>query len=80
MKRLMYLADLYETYMNSGCVFDSANTQRLLDDMDEVDRAALDFDVRRIDWRRYIQDIHLPGLRRHVLRDGRGRTAVRSNV
>ena len=47
MKRLMYLADLYETYMNGGCVFDTTNTQRLLDDLDEADRAALDFDVRR---------------------------------
>jgi fatty acyl-CoA reductase len=80
MKRLLYLADLYETYMNGGCVFDTSNTLRLLDDIDESDRAALDFDVRRIDWRSYIQDVHLPGLRRHVLREGRGRTAVGSHA
>ena len=80
MKRLLYLADLYETYMNGGCLFDTANTQRLLDDMNPSDRAALDFDVRRIDWRHYIQDVHLPGLRHHVLGGGRGRTAVRSHV
>jgi nucleoside-diphosphate-sugar epimerase len=70
MKRLLYLADLYETYMRAGCVFDTTNTQRLLDDLDEADRAALDFDVRRIDWRAYLQEIHIPGLRRHVLREG----------
>ena len=81
MKRLIYLADLYETYMNAGCVFDTSNTQRLLDDLDEGDRTALDFDVRRIDWRSYIQDVHIPGLRRHVLReDGRARTEVRGRV
>lgn len=79
MKRLMYLADLYETYMNSGCVFDTANTQRLLEGMHESDRIALDFDVRRIDWRHYIQDVHLPGLRHHVLRDARARVAVRTH-
>ncbi|MEZ5293657.1 MAG: SDR family oxidoreductase [Vicinamibacterales bacterium] len=66
-KRLLYLADLYETYMNTPCVFDTANTQALLDDLDESERAALDFDVRRIDWRSYLQDVHIPGLRRHVL-------------
>lgn len=66
-KRLMYLADLYETYMNTPCVFDTANTQRLLDGLPASDRAMLDFDVRRIDWRAYIQDVHIPGLRRHVL-------------
>ena len=32
-------------------------------------RAMLDFDVCHIDWPAYLQDIHIPGLRRHVLRD-----------
>jgi thioester reductase-like protein len=76
-KRLLYLADLYGGYANVGYVFDTANTQRLLDDLDEPDRALLDFDVRHIDWRSYIQDVHIPGLQRHVLReDTRGRTTV----
>jgi nucleoside-diphosphate-sugar epimerase len=70
MKRLMYLAELYESYMNINCVFDTSNTQQLLDELHEADRAALDFDVRGIDWRSYLQDIHFPGLRRHVLREG----------
>jgi nucleoside-diphosphate-sugar epimerase len=75
-KRLLYLADLYETYMHAGCVFDTSNTQRLLEGLDDADRASLDFDVRRIDWRAYLQEIHIPGLRRHVLREGsRGRAA-----
>lgn len=78
MKRLMYLAELYETYTHAGCVFDTANTERLLDDLDAVDRAMLDFDVRRIDWRHYLQEVHIPGLRRHVLgEDLAAREAVR---
>ena len=72
MKRLMYLADLYEQYANIECIFDTTNSQRLLDGLDDADRALLDFDVRRIDWRAYIQDVHIPGLRRHVLRGGAG--------
>jgi nucleoside-diphosphate-sugar epimerase len=80
MKRLLYLADLYETYMKVGTIFDTANTQRLLDDLDEPRRAAFDFDVRRLDWRSYIQDVHIPGLRRHVLREGaRGGAEVRGH-
>jgi nucleoside-diphosphate-sugar epimerase len=80
-KRLLYLADLYKTYMSAGFVFDTSNTQRLLDDLDEPDRTALDFDVRRIDWRSYLQDVHIPGLRRHVLREnGHARTQVRDRV
>ena len=65
----MYLADLYEGYTNADCVFDTANTDRLLGRLHDRDRALLDFDVRRIDWRSYIQDVHIPGLRRHVLKE-----------
>jgi nucleoside-diphosphate-sugar epimerase len=67
--RLLYLADLYEGYTNVGCVFDTTNTQRLLEDLHDDDRTALDFDVRHIAWRSYIQDVHIPGLQRHVLRE-----------
>ena len=71
-KRLLYLADLYEKYTSSGSIFDTANTQRVLNDLREPDRTLLDFDVRRIEWRSYIQDVHIPGLKRHVLRDDAG--------
>ncbi|MGE3276800.1 MAG: SDR family oxidoreductase [Vicinamibacterales bacterium] len=69
-RRLLYLADLYATYMHSGCVFDTTNAQRLFDGLDDDERAGLDFDVRPIDWRAYLQEVHIPGLRRHVLREG----------
>jgi len=68
-KRLMYLADLYASYTNADCVFDTTRTDDLLGTLDARDRALLDFDVRRIDWRGYIQDVHMPGLRRHVLKE-----------
>jgi hypothetical protein len=81
MRRVLYLADLYETYMNTSCIFDTTNTERLLSDLDGPDRAALDFDVRRIDWRAYIQDVHIPGLRRHVLGEDLGsRAAIRRHA
>ncbi len=69
MKRLLALEELYRGYLNTDCVFDTTNTQRLLEELDDADRAMLDFDVRTIDWRSYIQDVHIPGLKRHVLRE-----------
>lgn len=69
MKRLMYLADLYTGYVSADYIFDTSNTSRLLGQLDDEDRQQLDFDVRRIDWRSYIQDVHIPGLRRHVLKE-----------
>jgi fatty acyl-CoA reductase len=71
-KRLVYLADLYTGYINAGYVFDTTNTDQLLTALNEADRALLDFNVRRIDWRSYIQDVHIPGLRRHVLQERAG--------
>jgi thioester reductase-like protein len=71
-KRLMYLADLYESYANADYVFDTANIGQLLGELDSRDRGLLDFDVRRIDWRTYLQDVHIPGLRRHVLKEDAG--------
>jgi nucleoside-diphosphate-sugar epimerase len=71
-KRLMYLADLYASYTNADYVFDTANTDQLLGQLDERERQLLCFDVRRIDWRSYIQEVHIPGLRRHVLKEDAG--------
>jgi len=71
-KRLMYLADLYAGYTNADYVFDTSNTAALLGQLNPDDRQTLDFDVRRIDWVQYIQDVHIPGLRRHVLKEHAG--------
>jgi nucleoside-diphosphate-sugar epimerase len=72
-KRLMYLADLYESYANADYIFDTSNARQLLGELDGDDRALLDFDVQRIDWRSYLQEVHIPGLRRHVLKEDAGR-------
>ncbi|MDE3155159.1 MAG: SDR family oxidoreductase [Acidobacteriota bacterium] len=74
-KRLLHLAHLYGTYTNAACIFDTTNTQQLLASLAAADRDTLDFDVRRVDWRSYLQDVHLPGLRRHILRDDQRRRA-----
>lgn len=74
-KRLLYLADLYETYTNASCIFDTTNTQWLLDNLHAADRDAFGFDARHIDWRAYLQDIHIPGMRRHVLHEDLGARA-----
>jgi nucleoside-diphosphate-sugar epimerase len=72
MKRLMYLADLYASYASGDFIFDAVNIDPVLEALDDRERALLDFDVRRIDWRSYIQDVHIPGLRRHVLKEDAG--------
>ena len=51
--------------------FDNANTQKLMEEMSEEERTSFDFNVGSISWKDYISNVHIPGLRRHVMK-GRG--------
>ncbi|KAF2289550.1 hypothetical protein GH714_037111 [Hevea brasiliensis] len=66
-----YLANIYEPYTFYGGRFDNSNTRRLIESMSEAEKKKFGFDVESIDWRDYIKNVHIPGLRRHVLK-GRG--------
>ncbi|KAL8204790.1 hypothetical protein R6Q57_010413 [Mikania cordata] len=66
-----YLANIYEPYTFYGGRFDNSNTQKLFGMMSEEEKKTFGFDVGKIDWRDYISNVHIPGLRRHVMK-GRG--------
>ncbi|CAN1772656.1 Fatty acyl-CoA reductase 2, chloroplastic [Linum perenne] len=66
-----YLANIYEPYTFYGGRFDNSNGERLMELMSEEEKRAFGFDVGSIDWREYITNVHIPGLRRHVMK-GRG--------
>ncbi|WCJ34088.1 Fatty acyl-CoA reductase 2 chloroplastic [Euphorbia peplus] len=66
-----YLANIYEPYTFYGGRFDNSNTERLMERMSENEKEKFGFDVGSIDWRDYITNVHIPGLRRHVMK-GRG--------
>ncbi|CAK7342229.1 unnamed protein product [Dovyalis caffra] len=66
-----YLANIYEPYTFYGGRFDNSNTQKLMERMSENEKGKFGFDVGSIDWRDYITNVHIPGLRRHVMK-GRG--------
>lgn len=51
--------------------FDNSNTQRLMECMSKEERWQFGFDVESIDWKDYISNVHIPGLRKHVMK-GRG--------
>jgi len=62
------LSQIYSTYVQLPCEFQTDHMRQLHDGMDAEDREIFNCDVSRIDWRTYIQDIHIPGLKRHVLK------------
>ncbi len=67
-ERVLSLVDIYSPYTNLHCTYGIDNTRALFSNLSPEDREALRFDVSQIDWRTYVQDIHLPGLKRHVLK------------
>ncbi|KAF6150201.1 hypothetical protein GIB67_023156 [Kingdonia uniflora] len=66
-----HLANIYEPYTFYGGRFDNTNIQKLMGEMSEDERRGFGFDVGSIDWKDYISNVHIPGLRRHVMK-GRG--------
>lgn len=42
-----------------------------MESMSEEEKRKFGFDVGSIDWKEYITKVHIPGLRRHVMK-GRG--------
>lgn len=74
-----YLANIYEPYTFYNGRFDNTNAQKLIDEMSEKERREFGFDVGEINWEDYISNIHIPGLRRHVMK-GRGMCANNSQL
>ncbi|PSS36284.1 Fatty acyl-CoA reductase [Actinidia chinensis var. chinensis] len=66
-----YLASIYQPYTFYGGRFDNSNTKRLMECMSEEEQQEFGFDVGNIDWEDYISNVHIPGLRKHVMK-GRG--------
>jgi len=68
--RVLSLSEIYGPYTSLNCLFETSNIERVYDGLSEDDRSRFNTDVNRIDWREYVQEVHIPGLRRHVLKYG----------
>lgn len=76
LERLESLVDTYCEYTHLDCEFETENTRRLFQALNPEDQKQFNFDVTRINWREYIQEIHIPGLKHHVLKEGDGAISV----
>jgi len=63
-ERVTRMVKIYGAYTELDCVFDDANAQRLAASVHPEDRAELPFDTAAIDWDAYLQELHLPQVRR----------------
>jgi long-chain acyl-CoA synthetase len=69
LERILYYVRIYRPYCTFPAQFDTSRTEALFRSLSPQDQALFPFDPRSIDWASYIQDVHIPGLRRNVLRE-----------
>ncbi|TKV98009.1 hypothetical protein SEVIR_9G532000v4 [Setaria viridis] len=74
-EQAVHLGSIYQPYTFYGGRFDNGNTEALLAAMSVAEKARFHFDVRSVDWADYITNVHIPGLRKHVMK-GRGVAAA----
>uniref|UniRef100_A0A2N9IRP4 Fatty acyl-CoA reductase n=1 Tax=Fagus sylvatica TaxID=28930 RepID=A0A2N9IRP4_FAGSY len=67
-EHVVHMAKLYEPYMFYRGWFDNRNTQKLMEDMSFEEMKDFGFNVGSINWENYILNVHIPGLRRHIMK------------
>ena len=66
-ERLVYWARIYSPYSNALCRYETKQMREVLEALTPEERQRFNFDVTSIDWSRYIQEIHIPGVKRFLL-------------
>ena len=67
-KALLHYIRIYAPYTRTNFEFETEKTQGLYDALSPTEQQRFNFDVSRIHWKRYFQEIHIPGIKRHVLK------------
>ncbi len=67
LERLRQYGRLYGPYAEADCQFLTHNTREVWESMAEEDRDVFDFDISRMDWTHYLQEVYIPGVKRFLL-------------
>ncbi|XP_055811632.1 fatty acyl-CoA reductase 2, chloroplastic-like [Solanum dulcamara] len=65
---LKNFSKVYEPYAFYKGWFHNGNMQKLMEDMSEQERKSFEIDLSKINWRDYFIGIHIPGVKKHVLK------------
>ena len=69
-KTLLHYVQIYGPYARLSFEFEIGKTEALYRSLSALDQQLFNFDVSRIDWRHYFQEVHIPGIKRHFLKIG----------
>ena len=67
---LLHYVQIYGPYVRLSFEFEIGKTEALYESLSPADQQQFNFDMSRIDWRRYLQEVHIPGIKRHFLKLG----------
>ena len=69
-EKLQHYIQIYGPYTRLSFEFENGKTQQLYHSLSPSDQQRFNFDVSRIDWNHYLQEVHIPGIKRHLLKLG----------
>ena len=67
-KALLHYIRIYAPYTRTNFEFETKKMQALYEALSPIEQQRFDFDVSQIHWKQYFQEIHIPGIKRHVLK------------
>ena len=67
---LLHYVQIYSPYVRLSFQFEIGKTEELYRSLSPSDQQLFNFDIARIDWRDYLQEVHIPGIKRHFLKLG----------
>ena len=67
-KAALHYIRIYAPYTRTNFEFETKKMQALYEQLSPEEQKLFDFDVSQIHWTQYFQDIHIPGIKRHVLK------------
>ena len=67
-KALLHYIRIYAPYTRTNFEFETQKMQGLYEGLSPTEQQRFNFDVSQIHWKRYFQEIHIPGIKRHVLK------------
>ncbi len=80
-QKLYYYGEIYEPYLNLDCQFKVDRTAELFESLTPSEKKRFNFDVTRINWRHYIQNVHIPGVKKFILKiEGAGTMELESEA
>lgn len=67
-KAALHYIQIYAPYTRTNFEFETNKLQELYNALSSEEQQNFNFDVSQISWKQYFQEIHIPGIKRHVLK------------